>query len=89
LRVYNRYGRRDNKYKARIKILVTETGIEEFTKQVEDVAVSPEEVARITAYFADPEFEALPDHHDGYKAKLLSDKDFANWVDNNLAAMRL
>ena len=94
LRVYNRYGRRDNKYKARIKILVTETGIEEFTKQVEDeyatlepldIAVSPEEVARITAYFADPEFETLPDHHDGYKAKLLSDKDFANWVDNNLA----
>lgn len=94
LRVYNRYGRRDNKYKARIKILVTETGIEDFTAQVEaeyatleplDIAVSPEEVARITAYFADPEFETLPDQHDGYKAKLLSDKDFANWAENNLA----
>ena len=94
LRVYNRYGRRDNKYKARIKILVTETGIEEFTKQVEgeyatleplDIAVSPEEIARITEYFSDPEFETLTDHHDGYKAKLLSDRDFANWADNNLA----
>jgi len=94
LRVYNRHGRRDNKYKARIKILVTETGIEEFTKQVEDeyatlepldIAVSPEEVARITAYFADPDFEKLPAHHDGYKAKLLSDNDFALWAENNVA----
>ncbi|MDB2437550.1 nitrite/sulfite reductase [Hellea sp.] len=94
LRVYNRYGRRDNKYKARIKILVTETGIEEFTKQVEeeyatleplDIAVSPEEVARITAYFADPDFETLPAHSDAYKAKLLDDKDFALWAENNLA----
>ena len=95
LRVYNRYGRRDNKYKARIKILVTETGIEEFTKQVEDeyatlepldIAVSSEEVARITAYFADPEFENLSAHNDAYKAKLLSDKDFALWAENNLTA---
>ena len=94
LRVYNRYGRRDNKYKARIKILVTETGIEEFTKMVEaeyatleplDIAVSAEEVARITSYFGGPEFETLPSHNDGYKAKLLSDKDFANWAENNLA----
>jgi len=94
LRVYNRHGRRDNKYKARIKILVTETGIEEFTKQVEDeyatlepldIAVSPDEVARITAYFADPEFKTLPSHSDSYKAKLLSDNDFKLWADNNLA----
>ena len=94
LRVYNRYGRRDNKYKARIKILVTETGIEEFTKMVEaeyatleplDIAVSLEEVARITSYFAGPEFEKLPEHNDAYKAKLISDKDFALWADNNLA----
>ena len=94
LRVYNRYGRRDNKYKARIKILVTETGIEEFTKMVEaeyatleplDIAVSSDEVARITSYFADPDFEKLPDHDDGYKAKLISDKDFALWAENNLA----
>ena len=94
LRVYNRHGRRDNKYKARIKILVTETGIEEFRAQVGaeyatleplDIAVSPEEVARITAYFNGPDFDDLPDHHDGYKAKLLSDKDFALWADNNLA----
>jgi len=61
LRVYNRHGRRDNKYKARIKILVQETGIEAFREQVEaeyaqlvplDIAVSPDEVTRITDYFA-------------------------------------
>ncbi len=94
LRVYNRYGRRDNKYKARIKILVTETGIDEFKAMVDaeyatlvplDIAVSQEEVARITAYFADPDFEDLPAHNDVYKAKLLSDKDFALWAENNLA----
>lgn len=94
LRVYNRYGRRDNKYKARIKILVTETGIDEFKKMVDseyetleplDISVSPEEVARITSYFGGPEFEDLPNHDDGYKAKLLSDKDFENWTENNLA----
>ncbi len=65
LRVYNRYGRRDNKYKARIKILVHELGAAEYTRQVEDefahllsVGVEPprEELARITAYFAPPPF---------------------------------
>ena len=95
LRVYNRYGRRDNKYKARIKILVTETGIEKFKEMVDaeyatleplDIAVSQDEVARITAYFADPDFEDLPAHNDGYKAKLLSDKAFALWAENNLAS---
>ena len=50
-----------------------------------DIAVSPEEVARITSYFAGPEFEKLPEHNDAYKAKLISDKDFALWADNNLA----
>ena len=94
LRVYNRYGRRDNKYKARIKILVTETGIDAFKQMVDDeyatlepldIAVSSEEVARITSYFAGPDFEELPNHDDSYKAKLISDKDFANWAENNLA----
>ncbi len=60
LRVYNRYGRRDNKYKARIKILVHELGAAEYTRQVEEefahmlsVGVEPprEELARIAALF--------------------------------------
>lgn len=47
MRVYNRFGRRDNKYKARIKILVRETGIEDFTRLVEDefAALDPSDIA--------------------------------------------
>ena len=91
MRVYNRYGRRDNKYKARIKILVTETGIDPFREMVDkeyatleptDIAVSQEEVARITAYFANPEFETGLDFD--LDAQKLSNDDFKNWVDNNI-----
>ncbi|MFM7379258.1 MAG: nitrite/sulfite reductase [Erythrobacter sp.] len=86
LRVYNRYGRRDNKYKARIKILVHELGAAEYIRQVEEefahmltVGVEPprEELARITEYFAPPAFV------DGPKTVDRSDPDFALWVDRN------
>lgn len=94
MRVYNRYGRRDNKYKARIKILVQETGIVDFKAQVDaeyaalepsDIAVSPEEVARITAYFAPPEFEALSDVNVAVNAARKDDSAFNDWVENNVA----
>ncbi len=86
LRVYNRYGRRDNKYKARIKILVHEMGAEEYTRQVEEEfahlleqGVEPPlaELERIKPFFADPAFE------DGPKSIDRSDPDFALWVDRN------
>ncbi len=86
LRVYNRYGRRDNKYKARIKILVHELGAAEYIRQVEEefahllsVGVEPprEELARIAAHFADPPFV------DGPKTLDRSDPDFALWVHRN------
>jgi len=90
LRVYNRYGRRDNKYKARIKILVHELGAEEYTRQVEeefahliDQGVEPPlaELERIKAYFEDPAFDAAAD------ARIdRSDPDFAVWVDRNTVA---
>ena len=66
LRVYNLFGRRDNKYKARIKILVHETGIDELRRLVEEefaqirggvLGLPAEEVERIRAYFAPPRFE--------------------------------
>ena len=88
LRVYNRYGRRDNIYKARIKILVNELGIEEFTAQVEAEWAGLEplgldapqaEYDRIIAQFAAPAFDATaPDTLD------LSDPDFKLWVDQNV-----
>ena len=89
LRVYNRYGRRDNKYKARIKILVHELGAEEYTRQVEeefahmkDLGLNPpvEELERITQFFTDPPYDGqASDDLD------LSDPDFALWVDQNTA----
>ncbi|MEX0342085.1 MAG: nitrite/sulfite reductase [Erythrobacter sp.] len=87
LRVYNRHGRRDNKYKARIKILVHELGAEEYTRQVEeefahllDQGVEPPlaELERIKVYFDDPAFDIAAD------AELdRSDPEFAVWVDRN------
>ncbi|MCC6827815.1 MAG: nitrite/sulfite reductase, partial [Novosphingobium sp.] len=89
LRVYNRYGRRDNKYKARIKILVHELGKDEYTRQVEEEfahllsqGIEPPlaELERIQTYFADPAFDA------GASDTLdRSDPDFALWVDRNTA----
>ena len=87
LRVYNRYGRRDNKYKARIKILVHELGKEEYTRQVEEEfahlmsqGIEPPlaELERIKQYFVDPAFETgLSDDLD------LTDPDFRLWVERN------
>ena len=89
MRVYNRFGRRDNKYKARIKILVRETGIEEFTRLVNeefealdpsDIAVGQAERDRIAAYFAPPKYES------DIKAFDLSAQPeaFRKWVDTNV-----
>jgi sulfite reductase (NADPH) hemoprotein beta-component len=90
LRVYNRYGRRDNIYKARIKILVHEIGADEYRRQVEEEFVAVKalgidppqaEFDRIAAYFAPPEWEAgLSDELDR------SDPDFAVWLDQNVSA---
>jgi sulfite reductase (NADPH) hemoprotein beta-component len=90
LRVYNRYGRRDNIYKARIKILVHELGAEEYTRQVEeefahvktlDLDPPVAELERIQAFFAPPAFgRGLPDTVDR------SDPDFAVWLDQNVKA---
>jgi sulfite reductase (NADPH) hemoprotein beta-component len=93
LRVYNRYGRRDNKYKARIKILVHELGVEEYRRQVEEefahlktLGIDPPvaELDRIRAFFADPAFEqGLSDDLDR------SDPDFALWLDQQVAAHKV
>ena len=90
LRVYNRYGRRDNKYKARIKILVHELGAEEYTRQVEEEfahlleqGVEPphDELMRIIRMFEAPNTDrTAPNDIDR------SDPDFALWVDRNTVA---
>jgi len=93
LRVYNRYGRRDNMYKARIKILVHEIGAEKYAAEVEaehahvrklDIDPPRAEFDRIAAHFADPAFESgLSDAIDR------SDPDFAVWLDQNVAAHKV
>jgi sulfite reductase (NADPH) hemoprotein beta-component len=92
MRVYNSEGRRDNKYKARVKILVHETGIEEIRKAVEDefeamdgpsVAADPAELERIAAYFAPPAYEKLPAASASLQTKLDENADFARFVETN------
>ena len=87
LRVYNRYGRRDNIYKARIKILVHEIGADAYRAQVAEefahvktLGIDPPmaEFDRISAFFAPPAFEDVSDDIDH------SDPDFAVWLDQNV-----
>lgn len=99
LRVYNLHGRRDNKFKARIKILVAALGIEEFRRRVEqdwEVSRTPElelpdaEVARVSAFFAPPAYESLPADADQLAAIGLGrDRELASWVRNNRVAHKV
>jgi len=92
MRVYNAEGRRDNKYKARVKILVHETGIDDIRKAVEDefaatdapsVAADPAEVSRIATYFASPKYHSLSDHSAVLESALRSDNTFRDFVEIN------
>ena len=92
LRVYNRHGRRDNLYKARIKILVAALGAEEFGRQVEAEWVKigqgadlPDtELARIRGAFANIAFETLPARSAAFETAKLADPAFARFARNNL-----
>ncbi len=92
MRVYNRYGRRDNKFKARVKILVHERGLDEIRDQVEaefaslrggalDVRVEAREA--ISAYFAPPPFEALPRTSRVLEEARLKDRELGLWAARN------
>jgi sulfite reductase (NADPH) hemoprotein beta-component len=98
MRVYNRFGRRDNKYKARIKILVHEKGLEEIRAAVDaefaamDRSVfshDPEEFERIAAFFAPPPYETLPATSALLRAAKLETPAFANFVDVNVSAHKI
>ena len=94
LRVYNRYGRRDNIWKARIKILVKSLGPEEFARQVEEEfaahdaesIITDEELARVSAHFADPAYESLADVDADYVQSLADSRAFARWAQRNVHA---
>ena len=98
IRVYNLEGRRDNPYKARIKILVKALGIEEFRRKVDaewaslkdgPATITDAELARVSAYFTAPAYAQLPDTDADYDARLASDKAFARWVQQNVHAHRV
>ncbi|MBC6440768.1 MAG: nitrite/sulfite reductase [Rhodospirillales bacterium] len=96
LRVYNQLGRRDNLYKARIKVLVHQTGVEAFTRLVEDEfqAMAEEtpqvlpggELARIRACFRPPAYRTLEDHPATLTEALAADPAFARWHSTAVSA---
>jgi sulfite reductase (NADPH) hemoprotein beta-component len=96
MRVYNQYGRRDNIYKARIKILVHQIGVEEMRRQVEaefaeikahgELDLPAEEMARIASYFAAPRFAALPAHSNELDTAKARSAEFATWVAQNVVS---
>ncbi|WP_457102912.1 nitrite/sulfite reductase [Mesorhizobium sp. URHB0026] len=97
LRVYNLHGRRDNKYKARIKILVHETGAEEITRQVEaewqelkdaELKLPEADIRAIEAYFAPPALTRRPDGDAAVKVARLDSKGFSDWLDQNVVTHR-
>ncbi len=98
LRVYNFDGRRDNKYKARIKILVHQIGAEEFRnrvdtewEQIKDSALKlpQEEIDRINAYFAPPDYAQLEDNEQLLAGKRAANSEFDTWVRANVAEHKI
>ncbi|WP_341675938.1 nitrite/sulfite reductase [Niveibacterium sp. SC-1] len=89
LRVYNRHGRRDNSYKARIKILVKALGIEEFRRQVEAefahtkggaMTLTQAELDRVAAHFTPHPYATLPETDASFEAARAADPAFAAWT---------
>ena len=97
LRIYNLFGRRDNKYKARIKILVKETGLDEFTHLVDAEwahlrtanELSAERIAEMHAHFLSPAYEAKADSDTRFADYKDSDQAFATWLAHNTAAHKV
>ncbi|MBP2445974.1 nitrite/sulfite reductase [Rhizobium leguminosarum] len=93
VRVYNLHGRRDNKYKARIKILVHETGAEELARQVEvefaalkdsELKLPEKDVEAIASYFALPDLAERAEGWENLARWKKADPDFARWVQQNV-----
>ncbi|KIF81644.1 nitrite/sulfite reductase [Noviherbaspirillum autotrophicum] len=93
LRVYNRYGRRDNKYKARIKILVKALGVETFSAEVEEEwrhlkdgpsTLTEQEYERVAQFFQYKRYEPLDDEDVAFAQYLSENRRFAQWVKRNV-----
>jgi sulfite reductase (NADPH) hemoprotein beta-component len=93
LRVYNRHGRRDNKYKARIKILVKALGIEAFAREVEEewqylkdgpAQLTGDEYERVASAFVPPDYRSLHGTDLEFGTRLAENPAFARWVSRNV-----
>ncbi|KQU96926.1 sulfite reductase [Ensifer sp. Root31] len=93
MRVYNLHGRRDNKYKARIKILVHETGAEELSRQVEvefaalkdtELKLPEADIQAISTYFAPPALEPRAEGWESLARWKKTDPEFSRWVHQNV-----
>ena len=98
LRVYNRYGRRDNAYKARIKILVQALGVTDFARQVEEewshlkggaATITQAEYDRVAAFFEPPQYTALPAIDTAFVQQQADSIPFARWVERNVRPHRV
>lgn len=98
IRVYNLHGRRDNSYKARIKILVKALGIEEFKRQVEEEwshlkdapnTIPESELERVSKHFEAMPYETLPAHDAGFDTAIASNPAFAAWVKRSVHAHKI
>jgi sulfite reductase (NADPH) hemoprotein beta-component len=98
LRVYNLHGRRDNIFKARIKILVNHLGIDEFRRQVEEdweqsrkdaIDLPADEYARIHSYFTPPDLQPGPIHDEAVEERRQTDPAFARWLKHNVRPHRV
>jgi len=93
LRVYNQFGRRDNKFKARIKILVKALGVERYKEMVEaewlrtrdsEDKLTAEEINRVKRHFTSPDYLELENGPIELQNARLEDKDFARWLGTNV-----
>ena len=95
LRVYNLYGRRDNKYKARIKILVGALGIEQFRKEVDEEwqylksnRIDVDKLEEMKAYFDNVEYDATEEEQTSYLSRRGADTNFRRWLTWNVRGHR-
>ena len=97
LRVYNRYGRRDNKYKARIKILVKAMTPEVFAEKVAEEwqhlkggagTLTTAEIDRVRQHFTVPDYEVLEDHVPAIDDRIADNSGFSNWLKQNVKPHR-
>jgi len=100
LRVYNRYGRRDNMYKARIKILVEALGVDKFRDVVEaewqavkngpvELTLTEKEINRVKAFFTPPAYDATAENDETFTVQQQADASFRTWVRHNTKAHKV